>query len=127
MKSISAVADATSLPDVVAAIGYSATLSLIHVYAGGRVYVPLPSNLTEAHPLARLLGMPLALKLAQAIGGGDPLRVPSSVNVIWQQREEEIVRRSRDGVTVTELARAYGVTERYVYGVRARAKASGRL
>ena len=116
-----------AMADVVAAIGASAALSIVRVYAGGQVYVPKLESMTDEHPLARLLGRPLADKLARHIGGGEPLRIPTLRRQLEREREREIVDRMKRGQTVAHIARAYGVSVRHIYDVRARAKERGDL
>lgn len=102
-----------SMTPVVDAIGVSAALSLVHVYAGTRLYVPQAENLGEEHPICRLLGRPLTLRLCQAVGG-DYISVPVGRALLKAERDRQIVERADRGESQAEIARAYGVTERWV-------------
>lgn len=111
-----------SMTPVVDAIGVSAALSLIHVYAGTRLYVPRADNLGDEHPICRLLGRPLSVRLCHAVGG-DYISVPVGRAILKAERDRQIVERAERGESQAEIARAYGVTERWVQDfLRGRAK-----
>lgn len=102
-----------SMAPVVEAIGMSAAISLVHVYAGTRLYVPAPDNLHTEHPLCKLLGEPLAAMLAKAIGG-DYLLVPVARTLRDSDRQRVIVARATAGESYADIARSLGMTERAV-------------
>ena len=110
-----------SLNPVAAVIGTSATVSVMRVYAGARLYIPLPENLRDDHPICRLLGGPLAIQLAEILGGS-LIDVPKGTTQILKQREDEIIRRWRRGDSARIIARSYGLTERAIFRVIAAAK-----
>lgn len=110
-----------SMDEIAAAIGSSACLSLIQRFAGSRLYVPKADAMTEIHPIAELLGLPLALKLSAAIGG-EPITIPRCQRLALDQRDAEIVRRNRKGQSAAVLARSFGLTDRMVRSILARSR-----
>lgn len=111
-----------SMDVVVDAIGISATLSLVHVYAGTRIYLPKPGNLDEQHPIASLLGLELTRRLCTAVGG-DQVVIPVCHKMLAERRADEILRRWEDGESVPELATTYALSERAVYAILATERA----
>lgn len=105
-----------SMAPFVAAIGESATLSIVRVFGGGRIYVPRPERLDDAHPLVRLLGRPLAARLAHALGG-ESHDVATANSVEATIRADEIRRRFRGGASVRQLALSFGISTRTVWRV----------
>lgn len=99
---------------LVEAIGISAALSVVHVYAGTRLYIPRAENLDEVHPLARLLGHPLARRLADAMGG-DYFSVPMAQVLLEEERDRKIEARIEGGESAADIAQSYGLTERQIY------------
>lgn len=110
-----------SLSMVVKAIGFSATLSLVHFYAGTRIYVPRQDNLGDEHPLVNLLGRPLAEKLANAIGG-EYLEVPMARAFREEERKKIIIERMVAGESRARIAQSLGVSVRWVQAVMDRAR-----
>jgi Mor family transcriptional regulator len=98
---------------VIAAVGESAARSLMHVYASSRIFIPTAANLDGNHPVARVLGMPLAHKLCAELGGGY-LAIPTPESLSNDMRSEQIYRRWRAGRTTRQLARDYAISERRV-------------
>lgn len=111
-----------SMRSVVEAIGHSATLSLIHVYGGTTVWIPLPCDLREGHPLVGLLGGPCTAKLCRAVGGLR-LQVPLAAVITLQARDVRIMVRWRSGATISTIAREFGLTRKSVYASLARSRA----
>lgn len=104
-----------SMADFSDAIGASATLSLIRVFGGGRVYVPQADGLDDTHPLIRLLGRPLAEKLASRMGG-ESYEIPTARAVDIDLRNEEIRRRFLNGDSIRGIAKSIGVSKTVVWG-----------
>lgn len=90
-------------------IGRAGALALIHLWGGGRVYVPMPENLNEDHALAAALGPDLARALATHYGGGT-LEVPRGAVYVCWLRDREIRARLKGGEPLTELAAEYGLS-----------------
>ena len=113
-----------SMDGVVEAIGFSAAISIIHVYGGGELFVPLRKNMTERHPLARLLGIPLALHLTDAYGG-EAIQIPMGDRVLATAREAQIIAAWNNGESAPAIGRRFLRSERYVRLVIERARAAG--
>ncbi len=111
-----------AMEPIIDAIGRSAALSLVHVYPGAELYIPKPDNLTEEHPLAAFLGMPLAKRLAERFGG-DVLDVPVCHRMLDAARAAQVVAALHAGVSVAEVTRRFGVTIRAVRLMKARHRA----
>ena len=109
-------ASAQAIADV---IGVEATLKLAERYSDsrgiGKVYVPLPENLTESHPLACLLGLNVARTFAWTFGG-DAVFVPRCRRAM---RLAAIWRDFMAGLDVPQVAAIHHVTERHVRQVTA--------
>jgi hypothetical protein len=114
-----------SMGIVVDAIGHTAAISMVQVYAGVEIYVPTADNMSEAHPIARLIGLPLALRLALAVGGAK-LAIPVCQALIQAERDEEIARRLDEGASIGDICKAYSLSERMVYYVAERTRSAKR-
>lgn len=112
-----------AMAEVVDAVGYSAATSLMHVYAGCTIYIPTVAKVDDNHPIGRLLGVPLARKLCQALGG-TTLQVPTGYRMLEQAREAAILAALRNGATVSAVAQQYSMTERGVRLIAARFRAT---
>ncbi|MBL0142641.1 MAG: hypothetical protein IPP91_11210 [Betaproteobacteria bacterium] len=110
-----------SMAIVVDAIGVSATISVIQVFSGTRLYVPMPENMGDEHPICRLLGRPLAEKLCSAVRG-DYLAVPVFRPLIREELERDITGRARAGESYASIARSHRMSERAVSDVVKRAR-----
>lgn len=120
-----AIRQSAALPEsmnvIIETIGLSAAISVAQVFAGSKIWVPKRDALTEHHPLSRLLGMPLAYKIADRFGGSD-LVVAQCQRMLLEQRDAEIVRRRDAGESAFELAQAYGLADRSIRSILARAR-----
>jgi Homeodomain-like domain len=105
------------LSEIAALVGIEAAQRLVDNFAGRRVYVaraPAPGD-----HLARAVGMSAALRLAAVFGGE---RIPIPADPDRAQRRERILMLRRRRLSVSTIARALHVTERYVYKVLADAR-----
>jgi Mor family transcriptional regulator len=105
-----------TLKPIVNVIGRSATVSLVSVYGGTRLYFPKHENIGTHHPVARVIGLPLAQALCKEFGG-EAIELPKAMRITTDQRDAEILRRKNGGEKVADIARDLGMTER---GVRKR-------
>jgi len=113
-----------SMDGVVEAIGFSAAISLIHVYGGSHMFIPLRKNMSEAHPIAQLIGISLALRLAEAYGG-EEVRLPMGDRVFATAREAQIIAAWNNGQSAQQIARRFLCSDRAVRLVVGRARAAG--
>jgi Mor family transcriptional regulator len=105
-----------SMDHFVAAVGASATLSIIRVFGGGRLYIPKPAKLDDSHPLVRLLGSPLATRLSEAMGG-EMHDIATATTAAVAVRNREIRTRFQHGTSVRQLAVAFGLSKRTIWHV----------
>ena len=111
-----------SMSAVVDAIGVSATISVIQVFSGTRLYVPLAANMGDEHPLCRLLGRPLAEKLCHAIRG-DYVLVPVFRALNREELERDIAARAKSGESYASIARSHRMSERAIHAIVRRVRA----
>ena len=95
-------------------IGVPAALLLAREYGGRRLYVPLPANCHEEHPLARLLGLDALRKLAEEWGGQEHFTIPCATNVQRVLRNAQVRAARAAGTCVSQIAQQFGMTERHV-------------
>jgi hypothetical protein len=109
-----------TMQSVVDAVGEHAARSLVHVYASTRIFIPTAPNLDPNHPVAKLLGMPLALRLCEKLGSSYlSIPTPESINTVV--RDEQIFRRWCAGRSTRGLARDYAMSERRIQQILERA------
>ncbi|WP_454887863.1 hypothetical protein [Sphingomonas oryzagri] len=105
---------------IVEAVGEEAAALLIDHFGGTSLYVP--RRLGDDHPICLALGRQNAEKVA-AWAGGSLFPVPKRD----RQRElyERVMQAKRDGkVTVAQIAREEGLSERQVYRILRLSRAS---
>jgi Mor family transcriptional regulator len=114
-----------SMQPVVKAIGISAAISLVHVFAGRKVYIPKLSIDDDRDELERLIGYPLLRQLAAAMGG-QALTIPHIERMLRDQRDAEIVRRSIAGESAYKLAADFGLSDRAVRSILSEARTTSK-
>ena len=67
----------------------------------------------NARELAELIGMEAFIRLVGVYGGTSSLYVPKAEQLVLPVRDE-LIRREFDGGNSTQLARKWGLTERYI-------------
>lgn len=95
----------------------SAVLALIHRYGGGVACVPHTAD--ESHELAQTIGLEAARKLAAKYAGSH-FYVPRGVRIKSFLRDQSILRAYAEGLPMTDIAQAHGVSDRTVRAVVAR-------
>ena len=116
-----ASANTPSFAAIVGLIGPGLAVLLIGRYCNARLYIPGRERLHEGHGLARAIGYPDALKLAQEYGG-QSVKVPSGHWAVLHARNAQIAERYARGEPAARLAREYGVAEDSVYRIVNRAR-----
>jgi Mor family transcriptional regulator len=93
-------------------------------WGGCRVYVPLPDRLSSEHPLVLALGLEVAVKVAH-YHAKNFVQVPSLRPIGKRHsnpiRDALIIQQVRSGISIRDLALSYGLTERAVKRINARA------
>ena len=112
------IADAALLPpllqDFVRLIGLTATLDLVRVYGGLRIYIPKPARVQAEHPIAKIIGYPALLTLAKVYGAEQHFALPKAANALTILRNRRIAQGYATNRTVRGLASEYNLTERHV-------------
>lgn len=119
MRETALIPDA--LAPMVEAIGLSATMSVVHVYAGARLKIPDNKAHIDLHPLTRILGGPLMQQLV-ARCGGEFVEVPFCQRILDSERDRQILERWREGWSAERIAAAYAMHMRSVFRILARAR-----
>lgn len=102
----------TTLDDISAVIGFSATLRLVAWFGdGGNLYVP--NSAEDGHLLVRLLGMPSAKRLCEA-WPGEHLAVPRLRDHEDDLRKRFVARMIEKGFGTREIAGMQRISERRV-------------
>lgn len=105
----------SSIEDVCAVIGFTATVRLIDWYGGANVYVP--GEATEEHPLALLLGAPALRALCREFGS-ETLWVPREIHEPKVHSKLRVARVLRAGHGARVAAQLLGISERQVQRAR---------
>ena len=102
----------TTLDDISAVIGFSATLRLVAWFGdGGNLYVP--NSAEDGHLLVRLLGLPSATRLCEA-WPGEHLAVPRLRDHEDDLRKRFVARMIEKGFGTREIAGMQRISERRV-------------
>lgn len=113
----------TTLEDISAEIGFTATIALARQRGGTNVYVP-------ANPagsvLAELVGIAAAARLATC-WGGEVLAVPTLRACEYARDRCLIARLTEAGMSVADIAECVGLTARRVVQVRRELRDAGLL
>lgn len=100
-----------ALADLAEAIGDELATKLADAFGGTRQYVP--RNIGEHHPLAAVLGIEGAARLAAWAGGGS-IDVPKRN----QRKHEALSLLSKGALTIAQIAVQTSYTERHVYRLK---------
>lgn len=103
------------LREIADLIGLPATLILVEAYGGVRLYVPY--KVPADHPLALLIGLSAAEKLAEVFGGSEHFDIPRAVAIARQARNRKLREDRTTGMSHRNLAQQYGMTERQVRNI----------
>ena len=103
-----------SLLEIAELLGDEAALLLWQAYPG--VHVHVPKAISADHPLAQVLGIEVAAKLAAA-RGGENLQVPRVFKGLLMIRNFNIRRERRKGAQHRELALKHKLSERQIIAI----------
>lgn len=109
-----------SLAELARVSSVAAALTLAREYGGRRIYIP--EVMTEAHPLAVLIGYDAAMALSHHYPGDRP-EIPMLRDWRAKVKANAIASARRAGRTQAELAREFGMTERGIRLAERRAEA----
>ena len=97
--------------ELVALIGFSATIRLVEWRPGVPIYIP--QNIDTDHPLAHAVGMVGASALVTNYGG-ETITIPNCKRALCKIRHRQIVQSRAEGYSQTEAALLYGITPRQI-------------
>lgn len=100
-----------SIKELLKSLEVATVYALIEEYGGTRIIVPKIA--TEEHELARLIGF-AELKTFCYLFGGSVFDCPRCLKALNTLRDNEMLADKRAGLTLAELARKHGITERGV-------------
>lgn len=110
--------DAALLPPLLqefeALIGLDATMALVRVYGGLRLYIPTEQRVHPDHPIAQLIGEPALRRLAAHYGGLPHFALPKAERALIATRNARIAAAYAADKTVRQLAIEHCLTERQV-------------
>ena len=104
-----------SVIDLIAILGETEALMFVQRYGGTQVYIPRYKD--KEPPFDKL----------SKVYGGTYLFVPKCKSMIIEQRNLKIKITRNEGMSITDLAREYGVTDRQIYAICNTTTAPGAL
>lgn len=118
MNDLADIIDSDLLPqllqDFERLIGLPATLDLVRVYGGLRIYIPTPARVHAEHTLAKIVGVDRLQALAKVYGGEAHFTLPKAEKAILALRNARIAHAYGHHKTVRELAAEHRLTERQI-------------
>ena len=99
------------LQDFERLVGLKATMALVRVYGGLRVYFPTVDRAQADHPYAALIGLDNLLKLSQEYGGQQHFQLPKAERALLAVRNARIAADYGADKTAREIAAEHGLTE----------------
>lgn len=112
----------TTLDDICAEIGYSATNVLVAWYGGD--YVRVPVEVSAENPITRAIGMSAMRRFVES-WGGQRLWVPAAHRFTVEQRDRVIADLLKSGIKEREIGGAIGLSERRVQQIHERLARDG--
>jgi hypothetical protein len=109
--------DERLLPPTISAIrdviGDADTLALIRAYGGTTIRIPAAAN-AESSPLVDTIGLAQLQRLIDRLGGARYEYIAKCDKALRILRDQEIVRKYLDGVSVNTLALEYKLSDRAI-------------
>ena len=99
------------LQDFERLVGLKATMAMVRVYGGLRVYFPTVDRAQADHPYAALIGLDNLLKLSQEYGGQQHFQLPKAERALLAVRNARIAADYGSDKTARESAAEHGLTE----------------
>lgn len=125
MSNLADVIDSELLPpllqDFDRLIGIRATMELVRVYGGLRIFIPTPARVRPEHPIAQLIGVENLLALAKVYGAEEHFTLPKAQRAILAVRNARIAHAYATHKTARELAPEYHLSERQIEKIAAAA------
>jgi DNA-binding NarL/FixJ family response regulator len=110
------------LSEIAEVAGLSAALTLADARGGNRVYFPAPAQLSEEHPLVKIVGREAAMKICEYFAklGGIELEVPRGPTGSRADQRRRLAQLIEEGVPSGIITRRLGISRRTVARHRAR-------
>jgi Mor family transcriptional regulator len=99
------------LQDFERIVGLQATMALVRVYGGLRVYFPTAERAAPDHPYASLVGVEAFLKLCEEYGGQQHFQLPKAERALLAVRNAHIAADYGADKTARDIAGEHGLTE----------------
>lgn len=116
----------TTLDDIAAVIGFSATLRLVAWYGDQDSSLWVPVKVSEDHALGKLIGVPCMTRLVGE-WGGELLKIPTMDFYEDDCRNRSVRDLLARGLSPREIARLVYVGERRIQQVRMQLEETGML
>lgn len=114
----------TTIEDVCAVIGFTATAKLIDWFGGHNIYVP--SHASDDHTLACLIGMPAMRALCAEFGDGT-IWIPATVHTERVVVKKQVAELFKQGGGSRSVSDATGLSQRHVQRIRLELEEAGLL
>lgn len=105
----------SNIEDVCAVIGFNATTRLIAWFGGNNVYVP--SEASDDHTLACLIGAPALRALCREFGDSS-VWIPATAHDVNVAVKRDVARLLRRGAGSLEVSKETGLSQRSVQRIR---------
>ncbi|UZZ64568.1 late transcriptional activator [Curvibacter phage PCA1] len=114
----------STLDDIAAVIGFSATVRIAAHYGGRDLNIP--KHVSELHPIAKLIGVS-ALNRLHAEWQGERVTVPTLTFAETEVRNARILAELQQGASIEQIAAVERITVRRVQQLRRDFEAAGLL
>lgn len=114
----------STLDDLAEVIGFTATLHLLALFGGTRIYIP--ETLPADHFLVRALGQHVAQTLSDHYAR-EQLEIPHAESFALLQRTRHVAALIRSGLDTVAIATLVGISNRQLNRYRENAKTLGLL
>ena len=104
------------LNEMIEHCGHQAALAVVRQYGGRQLSIPTETTLTENHPLALVVGLTNARRMAQ-LRGGERIEIPVEMNVIVELRNEAIVAAFDDSQSIRRIALDFQISRKWVRNI----------
>lgn len=118
------VKDLAILDDIAQVIGFNATLRMLAIFGGSRIYIP--ETIPAHHVIARTIGPDLARALAERFAR-EQLEIPAAETFVLLQRIRRVAGLLRAGIDPRDIAGIIGISSRQLCRYRAEAEEMGLL
>lgn len=112
------------LDEIAQVIGFNATLRMLAIFGGGRLYIP--ETIPADHIIARIIGPDPAGALAKHFAR-EQLEIPAAETFVLLQRVRRVAGLLRAGIDPRDIASIIGISSRQLCRYRVEAEEMGLL